>query len=294
MKRALALALVFIAAVGCDPRDRFAAPDSTSAPETPVIPERGAYLSVSDMSPEAGADIIVTGTLKVNDKLTLGSFRVRLGFDSTKLHFLEEIPSPDMMRVVNPRPGDVIVVGASSTPSADGKLFAFRLRVDDPAGINSLVLRIDELNDTAFRDQRATVTQAAALVHDRSLASLIAPKAPTPAARRTLEKNASVGGAVNAGAGVTPVVDSIAPRTGELESERVTDITIYGRGFAARGNLVLFGSASIPGLMSEAGGTVIRFSAPSVRVTERTVAVRVQHDGMQSNAVVFTVKGDKL
>jgi hypothetical protein len=293
MKRALALVLALLAATGCDRRDRFAAPDSTSAPEKPAVPARGAYLSVSDMSPEAGSDIIVTGTLAVSDKLSLGSFRVRLGFDSTKLRFLEEIPSPDMMRVVNPRAGDVIVVGASSTPSVDGKLFTFRLRVEDPAGINSLVLRIDELNDTAFRDQRATVTQAAALVHDRSLERLVESEMTDTARGPVTQKGVTPGVTIHPGADVMPVVDSISPRTGELDSDRVTDIIIYGKGFAARGNLVLFGNATIPGLMSEAGGTVIRFSAPSIRVTERVMAVRVQHDGMQSNAVFFTVKSDK-
>jgi hypothetical protein len=173
MKPTLALILVVAIAAGCDRRDRFAGPDSTSAPETRPVPERAAYLSVSEMSPEAGAVIVVTGTLKVSDSLSLGSFRVRLGFDSTKLLFMEEIPSPDMMRVVNPLAGDVIVVGASSSPSTDGKLFAFRMRVVDPAGISSLILRIDELNDTAFEDQRPTVTHAAAIVHNRSLAKLV-------------------------------------------------------------------------------------------------------------------------
>ena len=176
MKPTLGLILVLAAVAGCDRRDRFAAPDSSSAPETPRLPERAAYLSVSDMTPEAGAVIVVAGTLKVSDSLSLGSFRVRLGFDSTKLRFIEEISGPDMMRVVNPQAGDVIVVGASSSPSTDGKLFAFRMRVDDPAGIGSLILRIDELNDIAFRDQRPTVTHAASIVHDRSLAKLVTPR----------------------------------------------------------------------------------------------------------------------
>jgi hypothetical protein len=175
MKRVIALALA-VALLGCDRRDRFAGPDSSSVPQTPSVPERSAYLSVSELSPSPGAAIVVTGTLKVDDSLSLGSFRVRLGFDSTKLRFIEEIPGSDMLRVVNPRPGDVIVVGASSGQSTTGKLFAFRLQVVDPAGINSLVLRIDELNDMAFRDQRPTVRHSAVLVHDRSLARLMNPR----------------------------------------------------------------------------------------------------------------------
>src|SRR6185295_10807085 len=102
-----------------------------------------------------------------------GSFRVRLGYDSTKLRFLEDVTSGEMLRVVNPRVGDVIIVGASSNGSTDGRLFAFRFRVEDPTGINSLVLRIDELNDREFKNQKETVTAASALIADRSLAKLI-------------------------------------------------------------------------------------------------------------------------
>src|SRR5689334_20018651 len=147
MRRLLALVLMAPFAAACERRDRFAGPDSSSAAQLPSIPARSAYLSVSELSPVSGSTIIVTGTLKVSDSLSLGSFRVRLGYDSTRLRYLDEIPNADMMRVVNPQAGDIIVVGASSNPSTDGRLFAFRFQVADPAGINSLVLRIDELND---------------------------------------------------------------------------------------------------------------------------------------------------
>jgi hypothetical protein len=90
-----------------------------------------------------------------------------------------------------------------------------------------------------------------------------------------------------------PVIDSISPQDGELEDDRVTDITIYGSGFAALGNLVVFGSAQVPGLRSEAEGTIIRFPAPGIRVADGKALIRVKHNGMESNAVSFTVKGDR-
>ncbi len=176
MKRPLALILALVFMSGCDRRDRFAGPDSSSVPEIPPVPARAAYLSISDMAPEAGAVVVVAGTLKVGDSLSLGSFRVRLSFDSTKLRFIDDISGQDMMRVVNPLAGDIVIVGASSSASSDGRLFALRMRVDDPAGISSLVLRIDEMNDVAFTDQRATITNAAAIVHDRSLMKLASPR----------------------------------------------------------------------------------------------------------------------
>jgi hypothetical protein len=96
-----------------------------------------------------------------------------------------------------------------------------------------------------------------------------------------------------------PVIDSISPRAAEIESERVTDLVLYGRGFASRGNVVLFDGAEVPGLLSEAKGTVIRFTAPtsvpaaagtSRRVTPGPVRVRVKHEKGTSNAVTFTVR----
>ena len=80
---------------------------------------------------------------------------------------------------------------------------------------------------------------------------------------------------------------------GDLDNEHVTDVTLYGRGFSPRGNLVRFGDREIPGLMSENAGTLIRFPAPVLRVREGRVQVRVVRDGVESNAVSFLVKGDK-
>jgi hypothetical protein len=115
-------------------------------------------------------------------------------------------------------------------------------------------------------------------------------EANTTSGTSLLNEIAVVGWQHRSGAIPAPVIDSISPRAAELDGDRVTDLTIYGRGFAARGNLVLFGRAEIPGLMSEANGTVIRFSAPTVRAREGKVPIRVKHDGLQSNAVIFTVK----
>ena len=163
-------------ASACDRRDHLASPDSAATPATPQLPERSAYLSVSDLTPDAGGLIVVAATLRVSDHLSLGSFRVRLGYDSTKLHFVQEFPAADMMRVVNPQPGNVVVVGATTNGSLDGRLFEFRFRVDDPAGINSLALSIDEMNDSGFIDQKATITRASTLVLDRSLAGKAIPR----------------------------------------------------------------------------------------------------------------------
>ena len=287
MKRSSLLILAALLA-GCESRDRFAQPDTIKARPAPIVPEQSAYLSVSDLSPEAGGIIVVAGTVRVGGDLTLGSFRVRLGYDSTKLHFVDEVPAGGIMRVVNPRVGDIVVVGAASGQSMDSALFVFRFRADDPLGLNSLVLRIDELNDGQFKNRKETITLASKLVLDASLArATIATSASgaTPAPARSVATTAPGTGAL--------AVDSISPRSGELDNEHVTDVTLYGRGFSPRGNLVRFGDREIPGLMSENAGTLIRFPAPVLRVREGRVQVRVVRDGVESNAVSFLVKGDK-
>ena len=99
-----------------------------------------------------------------------------------------------------------------------------------------------------------------------------------------------------------PSIDSISPRSGEVGPDRVTDIIIYGKGFAPSGNTVVFAGADVTGLLSEQNGTILRFGAPSHvpgrngagtrRIESGSVEVRVKHRGGTSNAVTFIVKED--
>lgn len=157
------------AVTGCERQDRLSNPDSTVA--APSAPEEGtAFLSVSDLSPKDGGSVTVAGSIALGDSTSLGSFRVRLAYDTTLLAYLEEVPLPGMMRVVNPTPGEIIVVGATSGTSSDGRLFALRFRVRDAGGLASLALHVDEMNDGSFTNQAPTVRRASRLVLDRALA----------------------------------------------------------------------------------------------------------------------------
>ena len=164
--RALALLLV-LGGVACRDTKPLGAPDSTSVP--PQQPDgRSVYLSVSEPSPEAGATVVVSGN--VGDKVSLGSFLVRLEYDPTRLHFVDEFGIPGMLRAVNPLDGEVVVAGAASGPVGEGKLFTLRFRADDPGALNTLLLRVEELNDTDFTDQTQSITRVSRLVHDAALA----------------------------------------------------------------------------------------------------------------------------
>lgn len=187
----------------------------------------------------------------------LGSYLAHISFDSTQMRVVRVDARNGLQAVNSTVPGEVRIAGAAPSGFPNGVLAEIDFKVGR-GKIEPMALAVSE----------ATTTAGASLV-----------------------KEIAVSGWPRASAAPTkPTIDSISPRSGELDDERVTDITIYGRGFAARGNVVLFGAREVPGLMSERGGTVLRFSAPPVRVTSRQVAIRVKHDGFVSNAVTFTVK----
>jgi hypothetical protein len=99
-----------------------------------------------------------------------------------------------------------------------------------------------------------------------------------------------------------PHIDSITPRSAEVSNDRVTDLVIHGAGFAITGNVVVFDGAIIDSVASDAGGTIIRFAAPTIipahgdqtphRVRPGRVTVRVRTAAGLSNPVIFTARGD--
>jgi predicted small lipoprotein YifL len=155
---------------GCDRREPLARPDTAVAPVPVEHAPRTAYLSVSDVAPESGATIVVAANISLGDSLSIGSFRVRLLYDSGSLAYVDEVPAPGMLRVVNARPNEIIIAGASSSGAAiDDRLFTLRFRVNDAAGVQTLMLRIDELNDANYATQAQSVTRSPAIVLDPSL-----------------------------------------------------------------------------------------------------------------------------
>lgn len=165
-----------------------------------------------------------------------------------------------------------------------------RLAGADPSGFKSG--RLATLHFTWLtRSTRGLVLQlreASALDGSSVTASMMVAGAEAPAGR--------------ARAAAVPRIDSLSPKSGRVSGEGVLDVTIHGRGFEPRGNVVYFGAARIDSLLSESDGTIIRFIAPRrVPVTKDgggpiapgSVAVRVETPGGRSNAVTFTVRGGR-
>ena len=100
----LLFVLVMIGALaGCDRQDRLSNPDSTvAAPSAPA--EGTAFLSVSDLSPDDGGTVTVAGSIALGDSTSLGSFRVRLAYDTGMLAYLDEV-DPEAAAVARKRYG---------------------------------------------------------------------------------------------------------------------------------------------------------------------------------------------
>ena len=209
----------------------------------------------------AASDTVVTVRLCLASPKRVGSYMAVLQFDSALMRASHVATRGGVQATNATTPGEVRIAGAAPSGFASGELATIRFTRGRRSPIQ-IALSVSEANTTS----------GTSLLHELAV----------------------VGWQQRRGAIATPVIDSISPRSGQLDGDRVSDVTIYGRGFAARGNLVLFGKAEIPGLMSEAGGRVIRFSASALRAPDGRVPVRVKHGGLQSNAVVFTVKeGDQ-
>ena len=231
-----------------------ALPASAQAPCTKAPAATSLYLEPAARGP---SDTVVTMRLCLSSSKKLGSYMVLLQFDSSLMRATHLATRGGVQATNLKPPGEVRIAGAAPSGFANGELasMTFKLRQRAAAPITLSVSEATTVNGTSL-----------------------------------LTELAVVGWQQRSGRISAPVIDSISPRAGELDGDRVTDLTIYGRGFAARGNDVLFGKAEIQGLTSEANGTVIRFSAPALRAREGKVPIRVKHDGLQSNAVTFTAK----
>jgi hypothetical protein len=124
-------------------------------------------LTVSRLKPDAGSVIGVAASI-TGDSLSVGSFLGHLTFDVTKLKYLADVDDDGMMRVVNPQAGD-IAIAAASTSATSGRLFTFRFLVEDPAGVASLRLTLEQLSDLGYANRLPTVRATNNLSVDSSL-----------------------------------------------------------------------------------------------------------------------------
>jgi hypothetical protein len=230
---------------------------STGWAQAPCTKASAATSLYLEPAARGASDTVMTVRLCLSSSKKLGSYMALLRFDPALMRPTHVVTRGGVHATNLKTPGEVRIAGAAPSGFANGEVASMTFKPGQQA-TGHITLSVSEANTIS----------GTSLLNDLAV----------------------VGWQQRGGAILAPVIDSISPRAAELDGDRVTDLTIYGRGFAARENLVLFGRAEIPGLMSEANGTVIRFSAPTVRAREGKVPIRVKHDGLQSNAVTFTLK----
>ena len=242
-----------------------------AAPVTPCAgaPKPGITEFSVEITSTSLRDSLVHGVVCLSSENNVGSFMATLRYDSTRARLVDVRVSSGMGSTNGGGPGLIRIAAVAPNGFARGIVASMSFKVAESGSVGRIHLAITEV----------TTSTGASLPGEVRTTSW----PPNQPARRQ------------------PVVDSIRPRSAEVEHERVTDLTVYGRNFAATGNTIDFGGVQIGDLSSERGGTVIRFAAPTHlpvrgsaemrRVRPGRVDVRVKHDGGTSNAVVFTVRG---
>jgi hypothetical protein len=172
MRLTIIAPLAAVMLTACRDRQAITPPAAVVPAAPPSVPApHSVYLTVSNLAPDIGSEIVVAANVRLDNSISVASFLAHLDYDATMLTYMGEDPGSDMMHVVNPQVKQITVAAASAQGSASGVLFRLRFRVDDPAGLGSLSLRLDDLNDVNYQSQVASMRLLPTLLLDRSLSS---------------------------------------------------------------------------------------------------------------------------
>ena len=248
---------------------------------------KGAHLFLEMVKADAADTIARVRLCLVPPKAQVGSFSATLTFDATTMRAVHVDVTGGMQAANANVPGIVRLAGASpngfkpgplatiSFTRRRGKLSSIRLSLLElSSATGNSVLSDAKVEGYPSRDNTLGVTETAPL------------RSVTASTR----------------AEAIPRIDSISPRSAHVDPEGVLDMVVYGQGFAATGNTVLFDVAVIGGLASESDGTMIRFMAPTMipehakiparRVERGKYVVKVRTPRGTSNSATFTARGD--
>lgn len=170
LSRSLVLATTAIALIGCRDDDRQRAVEIPSAPGNLPANALSAFVTVSNPDADVGDEVLVTvRALRGSAVGAIGSFTLRLAYDSLRVRFLEAGTSSHGMVLTNTKAAGVVVAaGASSSGFVDDQLVTARFRVTGPRGLRSLELAVSELNSVSFEDQRSAMRVERSLYRDRT------------------------------------------------------------------------------------------------------------------------------
>jgi hypothetical protein len=136
-------------------------PTEPAAPDAPTAPVEGVlvYLSLSSLTPQAGDRVtIAVNALRAVDAEAIGSFTLRVAYDTTALRLVATELSKEGLVMGNAARGVVTIAGASGDGFRATPLATLTMDVMRAGALSPLALSVDEMNATSFRDQRASTT----------------------------------------------------------------------------------------------------------------------------------------
>jgi len=124
-----------------------------------------AYVAVSNPNAGVGSRVTVSVRARRGSSVgPIGSFTIRLAYDSTKLRFVESARSAQGMVMANgERAGVVLAAGAAAEGFTDDVLLSSTFEVRAANALKTFELGVTELNSVAFKDQRAYLNVERAL-----------------------------------------------------------------------------------------------------------------------------------
>lgn len=124
----------------------------------PLAPESGAtaWISVPSGTFKPGDHVTVQlNAVRARNVGAIGSFTFKVAYDTSGLRLLSTSGASAGMVVSNAAHGTVTLAGASGSGFTATTLATLTMEVVNPLAIESLALRVDELNTASFGDQSA-------------------------------------------------------------------------------------------------------------------------------------------
>jgi len=141
-------------------------PYRSTITESPA-PAVEAVLVVSDSIPPVGGSLVVSVQAAAKQGI-VGSYTVRIIYDSTALRYDGEVPMNDTrLRASNSSPGLLRLAGAAPTGFADGRLATYRFAVLRLNSARTLSLVVDEMHMITRLDAKTGLTVAPVRITSR-------------------------------------------------------------------------------------------------------------------------------
>lgn len=161
----LSLLAVAVASSACDDDRPNQLP---TAPLDVASDAVSAYVAVSNASPAVGSEVTVFVRARRGTAVgPIGSFTIRVAFDSVALQFKDAARSELGIVMANgASAGLVVAAGASATGFTSDELLSATFLVKAPNALASLRLTVNELNSVNFTSQTSSVQVARGLYRD--------------------------------------------------------------------------------------------------------------------------------